>query len=156
MREIIFDCDPGVDDAIAFVMAINSSQINISCIISVHGNTNVDYTTANALKLVEYFNLEIPVFTGSREPISVERIEAEDFHGKDGLGDNRLPMPVITPHNDGVKNLAEYVSKGVDTILATGPLTNIAKAFDEYPDQMAKLKELVIMGGAIYTPGNFI
>jgi inosine-uridine nucleoside N-ribohydrolase len=157
MKRIILDCDPGVDDALAIIMALNSENLILEGITTVYGNSSVEQTTANVLKLMDYFGLNIPVAKGSDKPLKLERIDAKSVHGNDGLGDTNILSKSSSKklYGDAIQFILEKVKSGeVKTIVATGPLTNIATAFQADKESMSLLDELVIMGGAIFQPGN--
>jgi len=157
LKKIILDCDPGVDDALAILLGLNSGKIELEGITTVNGNVGVDQTFLNAHRILDYFKIQIPVAKGARRPLRVAPRHAESFHGKDGLGDSPLLPPGsetrLRSHN-AIDFLIHSVASGLKTIVATGPLTNIALAFEKDPKVMGKLEELVIMGGAIHEPGN--
>lgn len=155
-KKIIIDCDIGVDDAIAIILAMNSPELEIIGITTTHGNTDIEQTTANALRFLDYFNSKIPVVQGSARPMIIEFYDAKTMHGTDGLGNtDMLPYSTRTAQQDAVEFICEKVRSGeVKTIVATAPLTNIAKCFQKYNKVMCGLDELIIMGGAIYEHGN--
>ena len=159
MKNVILDCDPCVDDALAILLALNSDNVGIEGITTVHGNTTLDQTTKNALRVLDYFGrLDIPVAAGASNPLLCEVHNAENVHGKDGLGDVSNIVPYSTRREietPAHQYIIDRVSSGaVKTIVATGALTNIALAFDNNPEVMNTLDELVIMGGAFRHPGN--
>ena len=115
----------------------------------------MDQATINALRIVEYLKVGIPVAKGSAAPLKVKRVDATDFHGKDGLGNCNLPAPTLKAEEDGVEFIARKIEEeNIKIIIATGPLTNIAKAFREYRKAIETIDELVIMGGSILGRGN--
>jgi purine nucleosidase len=157
LKKIILDCDPGVDDALAIVLALNSGKIELEGITTVNGNVGVEQTFLNARRILDYFEIDIPVARGASRPLKVAPIHAESFHGNDGLGDSRLLPPGAKPRpkqKNAVDFLIQSVASGLRTIVATGPLTNIALAFQKDAKVMEQLEELVIMGGAIHEHGN--
>ncbi len=155
-RRIIFDCDPGVDDALALVLALNSGAVEMAGITTVSGNISVGQTTLNACRLLDYLGLEVPVARGAARPLRVAPRHAS-VHGEDGLGDSRL-LPVgstrMVEREAANGFIVRAVESGVRTIVATGPLTNIALAFQKNRKVMERLEELIIMGGAVRAPGN--
>jgi purine nucleosidase len=156
MRDVILDCDPGVDDALALAMALISKRVNIVGLTTVSGNVSVNQTTLNACRLLDYFGVDIPVAKGASKPLKVRPIHAS-FHGNDGLGDSRLISRSSTrkPERGGaVDFILRSLGTGVRTIVAIGPLTNIALAFQKDAKTMNRLEELIIMGGAFDIPGN--
>ncbi len=156
-KRIIFDCDPGVDDALALVLALNSGQVELAGITTVSGNVSVNQTTLNACRLLDYLGQDIPVSRGASRPLKTRPSHAARVHGSDGLGDSSLLPRGSTrrPEREGAAGfIARSVESGTKTIVATGPLTNIALAFRGSPKAMRGVEELIIMGGAIRVPGN--
>ncbi|NVM02538.1 MAG: nucleoside hydrolase [Candidatus Helarchaeota archaeon] len=158
MKKIIFDGDPGIDDALAIMLALQSEEIQLIGITTVAGNVNVDRGTINALSLLEYLKIEnIPVARGSEKPLYKELKTAEFVHGKDGLGNINLPTPEIKPIS---KSAADFLIKTIKkypnevTIVATGPLTNMAEILKIDHEISNYILELIIMGGALKVPGN--
>ena len=156
MAKIIYDCDPGVDDALALLLGLNSREVEFYGITTVHGNVPLEKTTLNVCRILDYLGLDIPVARGMEKPLKAELINAASIHGSDGLGDTGLlPCSSRRPvHDYAVEFMLDGVGKGITTIVATGPLTNISEAFRRNPDVMAKLERLVVMGGAFHMPGN--
>lgn len=157
MRRIVLDCDPGVDDALALVLALNSGRVALEGITTVSGNTAVSQTTRNACRLLDYLGVNVPVARGASRPLKVRPSHAGSVHGKDGLGDSPL-LPSgssrKTESEDAASFIVRSVDSGVKTIVATGPLTNIALAFQKDGKIMGRMEELIVMGGAIRVPGN--
>ena len=92
MRKIIIDCDPGIDDALAIMLAVNSPELEIVAITTVSGNVPSDMGAVNAKKVLRQLNrLDIPVYIGEDAPLREEYIDARDTHGMDGLGESFLP-----------------------------------------------------------------
>ncbi|MEJ2248248.1 MAG: nucleoside hydrolase [Candidatus Lokiarchaeota archaeon] len=158
MKDIIIDCDPGIDDALALILAIKSKVLNVKAITTVMGNSTIKNTTNNTLKLLDLLNIKnIPVYSGARHSLKGEFFGSEDVHGKNGL----IGLDSIFPQQN-VKTekapeiLAKYLknNKNEISIVALGPLTNIAKLIMNYPEVVPYIKELTIMGGAIMCPGN--
>jgi inosine-uridine nucleoside N-ribohydrolase len=154
MKSIILDTDPGVDDALAFLLAFNSPEINVEAVTTVAGN--VDHTKAhiNAKKLLEFLRVtDVPLCGGAIKPLIRTIGNAEEFHGKTGLGKAVLPVPKMetSPFNavEIILRKAENLGKKL-TLVAIGPLTNIASAILADPELPEKVNGLVIMGGAFY------
>lgn len=160
MREIIIDCDPGHDDAIALMLAAGAENLRILGVTTVAGNNVLSQTTANALKVLEYAGArQVPVYAGCAKPMmrALYRRGNESHHGDDGLGGVKLPQAKAEPQEMHavdyiVKTLRESEKK--ITMVAIGPLTNIATALVLAPDIVKKIEQLVIMGGAAMAPGN--
>lgn len=158
-ERVIIDCDPGIDDAIALLLAFASPGIEILGITAVAGNIPLHLTQANARRICEIAGrTDLPVFAGCGRPLLYPtRAGAAEFHGPDGLGATNLPepnMPLQARH--AVDFIIDQVRKapGEITIAVLGPMTNIAAALAMAPDIADKIKRLVFMGGAAFCPGN--
>lgn len=153
---IILDCDPGVDDAIAILLANQIAKFNLRAITTVAGNVEVEKTTHNALRILKLIDAVIPVTPGADKPIVSEQVTAKAVHGKDGLGGVDLPAskqkPSTLPAWDTIYQEAVAFDGDLE-IIAVGPLTNLGLAFQKYADLPRLLKRIVIMGGAA-TGGN--
>tara|TARA_Y100000590_G_scaffold124358_1_gene142266 strand:- start:511 stop:1470 length:960 start_codon:yes stop_codon:yes gene_type:complete len=160
---VILDVDAGVDDALGLVLALISPELTIEAITTVNGNVSVDMSIKNVLRVLSLFpnNETVTVYRGEESPLMKKPFNASNVHGNDGLGD--LGDDYYPPLNwDLVSNkpaptlMVELIENHPDeiTIIATGPMTNVAKALGKYPGSMRKVKEIVIMGGAIRVPGN--
>lgn len=155
--------DGGIDDALALILAMRTDELEVSGITAVSGNVSVDQATINALRVVELVGREnVWVARGLAKPLVRDPIRATSFHGKDGLGDSHLPLPKLKPHkNDALGQLSVELASAQNrelTIIATGPLTNIAAIFKKEPETARRIKEISIMGGAYgltrYGTGN--
>ena len=150
---VILDCDPGVDDAIAFLLAKQLPQLNILAVTSVAGNVGLDRTTYNALGLVEFVGLDVPVYRGAAGPIFRNRVDASEVHGSDGMAGFDLPHVgkevVAVTAWDAIYQYAVEWQRALE-IIAIGPLTNLAMAFTKYADLPKLIKRIVIMGGSTY------
>lgn len=162
MQKVVWDMDPGTDDALALILALKSPEVQVLGITTVAGNGPVEMTSANALRVLEYLGAgSIPVATGAANPLSRPLEDALSYHGRDGLGNCGLPHPKLLPHPakawDFLARLA-LDAPGEITLVATGPLTNVAHAFRLYRELPELLARLVIMGGAYgltpYGKGN--
>lgn len=158
-RALLIDTDPGIDDALAIALALAVPEVDVIGITTVGGNTGLEKTTRNALALLELLGRnDIPVASGYDQPYKKPKIldSAESVHGKDGFGNTDLPLPTTKlASTDSSDFLAKKIneSKNPVTLVAIGPLTNIAHLIDKHPDVVEKLDRLVIMGGAAKT-GN--
>jgi purine nucleosidase len=154
-RKIIIDTDPGHDDVMAIMLAVKSNLFDIQAITTVCGNSSIANTTRNARFVLEVLNrTDIPVFSGARIPLKRPLIKAV-VHGKSGLdGIDPTNKPMLT--GNAVDKILSIVKANPNkiTIVALGPLTNIALAILKDPSTMMKVKEIVIMGGAVKVPGN--
>jgi inosine-uridine nucleoside N-ribohydrolase len=151
--KIVLDCDPGHDDAIALLLALASSEVELLGVTTVHGNQTLEKTTANALKVLEFAGRsDVPVAAGADRPLRREQFVAEYVHGQSGLDGPELPSPnssAVKEH--AVDFLAETVlgtSEPV-TLVPTGPLTNIGLFLARHPEASARVQRIVLMGGAI-------
>jgi purine nucleosidase len=158
-RPIIIDTDPGIDDAVAILLALASPELEVLGLVAVAGNLPLAATLRNALSLVELAGRpELPVHAGCPRPLGPGRTRAESHHGASGLGDLVLPPPKVEPRpRHGVFWLIETLRAAAPksvTLCALGPLTNIAMALVAAPDIADGVAELVIMGGASYGRGN--
>jgi len=162
MRKVVWDMDPGIDDALALILALKSPEVEILGITTVAGNASLEMTTANARRVLEYFEIEsIPVAMGAEHPLTRPLEHALGYHGPDGLGNCGLPPPQLLLHPDKAWDfLARLVLDNPDevTLMATGPLTNVAHGFKLHPELPRHLARLVLMGGAYgltpYGKGN--
>ena len=152
MKKIVLDCDPGHDDAIAILLAGLSDGIDLLGITTVAGNSYLENTTRNALIVSELAGLDVDVYPGSSKPLVRDQILAHDIHGYSGLEGADLPKPTRKPKNvHAVEFMAATIKKnfGDITLVATGPLTNVALFALRYPELVKGIEEIVIMGGGI-------
>jgi len=158
VKRILLDSDPGIDDALAILLALASPEIQLEGIVTVHGNGPVERTTINALSLLELAGRsDIPVARGFSLPLVQPSLLALETHGDSGLGYAKLPVPQIKPQvQHGSDFLIEQImsSPGEYTLVAVGPLTNVAVAIRKEPRIVKALNEIIIMGGAIRHHGN--
>jgi inosine-uridine nucleoside N-ribohydrolase len=155
MIRAMVDVDTGIDDAIALMMALQSPEIEIVAITTVSGNVSARIAGLNTLGILNIMGkqLKIPVMQGAERPLSRKKIvHAEDLHGKKGLGNVNLEYNQALLKKGRISRfisgmLANYRKKEV-SLLATGPLTNIAKAILEDPGIVDSLSRICIMGGA--------
>ncbi|CAM3237278.1 nucleoside hydrolase [Vagococcus fessus] len=158
MKKIIIDCDPGHDDAMALFMAMASSEVEVVGITTSAGNQKPEKTFQNARKLVALANKEeIPVVRGASKPIRRELIIAEEIHGETGLDGAELPNPTVPELEQSANDfLAETLRASEEkiTLIATGPLTNIAIFLLSHPELKEKIEMISFMGGACFG-GNY-
>ena len=157
VTKVIIDTDPGTDDALALLMAMNSPDLEILGLTTVGGNATLADTTRNALRLLEYVDRpNIPVFRGAARPLRGKFHYGYYYHGAAGLG-VRLPSPKRLPRRqrapDYIASEARYLREEL-VLIALGPLTNIALAMKKEPRIRDWVREIVIMGGAVSVPGN--
>jgi purine nucleosidase len=155
-KKVIIDCDPGIDDSLAIILALKSEELEVKGITIVSGNVHGKKGAENALKILkELDRLDIPVYLGECNPIERELITAEDTHGSDGLGESFLPGVEEVTYKEGAVDFILNELKSEDiTVIALGPLTNIAKALERDCVGIRKIKELILMGGAFKSFGN--
>lgn len=152
-RPIIIDTDPGADDALAILLALNSPELDVKALTVVAGNVVVDQGLLNALKLVSLAGrCDVPVARGAGQPLVGTLTTAEFFNGNNGLGDAALPAPACRADPrfaaDLIIQLVHEHPHEI-TLVSIGPLTNIALAVSKDPSMVSLVKEVVLMGGGI-------
>ena len=151
-RKVILDCDPGIDDAFAIAFACGHPGLELCGVTTVAGNVGLDRTTSNALAVLEFLGRPgVPVAAGSPAPLLRPFADARDVHGESGLGSARLPAPRGRPAGaHAVDFLIDRITAapGEVTLVATGPLTNIALAVKREPRLADWVRRFVIMGGS--------
>ncbi|RRO17216.1 nucleoside hydrolase [Saccharopolyspora rhizosphaerae] len=156
VKKVLIDCDPGIDDALALALAQGDPRLEVVGITAVGGNVPLEFTTENALRLRDFYGMTAPVARGAGRPLVREGIDAGNVHGAMGLGDVVLPATAteLDPRH-AVDLIIETLAAapGEISLVATGPLTNIALAVRKEPRIVDWAAEFVIMGGA-YTRGN--
>ena len=157
-KRIIIDTDPGIDDALAILLALASDELTIEGLTVVHGNCSMEQGVTNALSVLELAGREdIPVYEGCELPLVQPSLLAPETHGNTGLGYAQLPPPTTEPAaGHAVDFLMESTlsAPGEITIVAVGPLTNLALAIRREPKIVEAVREVIIMGGAIRHEGN--
>jgi inosine-uridine nucleoside N-ribohydrolase len=156
-RRVIIDTDPGVDDAMAILLALNSPELKVEALTVVPGNVEAAQGLENALKLVSLAGrCDVLVAGGAQHPLNQKLITAQFWHGKNGLAGVELPAPTCKADpRFGPDLIIEMVHKYPHeiTLIPVGPLTNIALAVSKDPGIVPLVKDIVIMGGSI-TGGN--
>ncbi len=149
----MLDCDPGHDDAMAILLAAASPTIDLRAITTVAGNQTVDKTTLNARRVCSVAAIRgVPIAAGRDRPLRRERMVAAEIHGASGLDGVEWDEPSVgTDARDAVDLIIEEATAGTEplTIVAVGPLTNVAEALQQEPAIAARLDRIAIMGGAI-------
>ncbi len=157
-KRIILDSDPGIDDSLAILLALASTEITLEGLSIVHGNSSTEQGTINALSVLELAKAgHIPVYKGCELPLVQPSLLAPETHGEQGIGYAKLSAPLGKPQiQKGCDYLIEKVmsSPGEITLVCIGPLTNIALAIRQEPRIVENVKEVFIMGGAIRHEGN--
>jgi purine nucleosidase/pyrimidine-specific ribonucleoside hydrolase len=169
---VIIDTDPGIDDALALVLALQSPELHVEAITTVSGNVHVDLATRNALTVLNLFppGRHPPVARGADCPLHRPLYTAAHVHGEDGLGElwryrtaDGTPRyqpgrggSRTAPTADAVTSLLDCIRRypGELTLITLGPLTNVAQALQRDPAVMRQLAGVVMMGGAVTVPGN--
>jgi purine nucleosidase len=151
-QKIIIDCDPGIDDALALAFAHGDPGLEVCGITTVAGNVGLDVTTANALRVRDFIGMgDVPVVPGSTRPLLRPPLHARHVHGDTGLGSAKLPEALSGPApGHAVDFLVDTISAapGEITLIAVGPLTNIALALRREPALTSLVRNFVIMGGS--------
>lgn len=158
-RKIIIDTDPGQDDAMAILLALASPELGVLGLTIVAGNVGLEHTQTNARKICELAGRpDIGVFAGCSAPLSRQLITAEHVHGTTGLDGIELPepqMPLQPTHAvDFIIDTLRTQPAHTVSMVAIGPLTNLAQALTRAPDIGPRLREIVVMGGACFEGGN--
>jgi len=168
-KRVIIDTDGGVDDVLALILALCSSELNIEAITTVFGNVPVVQATKNIIRTLDLLCIKRPpvVAMGASSPLNKAHISAQDVHGTDGVGEiYRLKKPGGTPVYPEIsldKDLpcaAEIILSTIKnypsevTLITIGPLTNIAHTISTDPEALKDVAEIIIMGGALEVPGN--
>lgn len=148
---VILDCDPGHDDAVALMLAGKAPEINLLGVTVVAGNQTIEKTTHNALCLCEYLGIDVPVAMGSARPLVKAPVICPQIHGESGL--DGFTFPPLTKKIDPLDAVAWIVKTCLannDVILVpTGPLTNIARALLREPRIKEHISKIVLMGGSV-------
>lgn len=158
MKRVIIDTDPGIDDTAALFLALASPELHVEALTTVYGNGTIADCTRNALLVLETAGRsDIPVYQGVGKPLMAAPTYGSSVHGGDALGDVGIPGPAGTPQaRHAVYELVERVMArpGEITLIALGPLTNVALALSLEPRLASAVAEVIVMGGAVLTHGN--
>jgi purine nucleosidase len=155
-RQILIDTDTASDDAVALIMALRSRDVHVVAITTIAGNVPVEQATRNALYVAELCGSDAPVYSGAERPLLREYVNAEWFHGRDGLGDHGYPAPRARAESlHAVDAIIEAVEANPGIVVVTlGPLTNVALALAKHPALVRNVSRLVLMGGNPCCEGN--
>lgn len=148
---VMIDCDTGIDDAAALILAFASGKMEILGVTTVAGNVDLSHTTDNTLKVLDLIGTDVPVYVGADKPMFRELHTAAEVHGADGLRGIKLPESKRKPQPEAAWDAIyrEAVAhNGKLQLIAVGPLTNLAIAFSKYNDLPGLIERIVIMGGA--------
>ncbi|BFH64377.1 nucleoside hydrolase [Paenibacillus azoreducens] len=161
MRKAILDVDTGIDDALGIMLAMRSGELDVLGITTVNGNVSLETATNNTCKILDLISAEpsISVYPGASRPLMRDRLFEHRVHGQDGLGGalaDMLPTDRVNRDMFGPDFIIEQAKRfpGEVTLIATGPLTNVALALAKHPSLIHELKEVILMGGAVQTYGN--
>ncbi|MDY3248732.1 MAG: nucleoside hydrolase [Candidatus Choladocola sp.] len=152
---ILFDCDPGIDDAVAFAVAAAYPDVfRLHGITTVAGNQTIERVTGNALKLTDFLGMDVKVAQGAEAPLLREIVPAADVHGKTGLGNCVLPE---TDRKTAAECAPEFMYRRICelpegekmVLVPTGPLTNVALLLKAFPDCCDRIDRIVLMGGSM-------
>lgn len=158
MRKVIIDCDPGIDDTLALMLAIKAPELDVVAITTVCGNAPVDIGTKNVIKCLERLDrLDIPIYQGAKQPLKQPFISAQDTHGMDGLGEtnSQISSEKTIEAQDAASFLAQTFAQAAPiSVIALGPLTNMALALQLNPKMGQHMARFVSMGGTYKSHGN--
>src|SRR5713101_1941222 len=149
---MILVVDTGVDDALALALAVRHPAIQLEAVLTTCGNVGLELATANTLRVMDWLGAtDVPVVAGAECPLEAPFVDAAYWHGADGLGGARLPVSQRSALEDAPGYLVERVlaSPGQITLVCTGPLTNLALALRRDPGMAARVRDVVVMGGAV-------
>ena len=148
---VIIDCDPGHDDAMALMLAVASPELELVAVTTVAGNTSLQNTTANAIRVLDVVGRQdVPVAAGADRALIHPARTADEVHGKTGLDGPDLPGPSRAPERlHAVELMARELRKRPLTLIPVGPLTNIALLIATHPELVENIEDIVLMGGAI-------
>lgn len=151
-RPVILDCDPGHDDALAIMLAAASTVIDLVAITTVSGNGGIERVTENALRVCALAGIDdVRVAKGAQHPLVGVAHSAPAIHGDSALDGAELPEPVLTLDAlDAADLMAEIISRATEpvTIIATGPLTNVAHLLNRHPELSSRIEQISLMGGS--------
>jgi purine nucleosidase len=162
-KKVIIDCDVGVDDALALILAFHSPELEVKAITGVNGNVPLDRVFINIQKVLSLIRpQQRPIIAkGADHPLRGEPHYSHSVHGEDGLGEAKIDQregeewwQIFPGRADELIAKMARQYPGEITLIAVGPLTNLALALREDPQGMRQLKEVVVMGGAVRVPGN--
>ena len=167
MKRVIIDCDPGIDDTAAILLALASPELEVVAVTTTYGNASVETCTANACRVLAAAGWsDIPVFMGAGKPLLRPANEgwASHIHGGDGLGGVEIPQDRHSREGGNPEATGKHAALAITeivmaapgelTILALGRMTNVALALSLEPQVAGAVQEIVVMGGAVTVPGN--
>ena len=159
-QKVIIDCDPGIDDSLAIMLALSMpEEIEVVGITVAAGNAPVEMGYGNALKVLKFMGrLDVPVFMGADRPLKRDFVNALDTHGSDGLGESFLPQVPEEEYERQEMNAVQFMQETLQrepvSVIALGPMTNLAILIEKDPSSFGKIQEIVSMGGTFRSHGN--
>ena len=159
-QKVIIDCDPGIDDSLAIMLALSMpEEIEVVGITVAAGNAPVEMGYGNALKVLKFMGrLDVPVFMGADRPLKRDFVNALDTHGSDGLGESFLPQVPEEEYERQEMNAVQFMQETLQrepvSVIALGPMTNLAMLIEKAPSSFGKIQEIVSMGGTFRSHGN--
>ena len=152
---IVIDTDPGIDDALALLLAARWDRCALKAVTTTYGNNSLDATTRNAKHVLGRAGVRVPVLQGAERPLTRALITAKDTHGDSGLGDHTLPPPPpVAPSPSALRDALRAAGEGI-TLITLGPLTNLALALrDDAAFVKSRVARHVAMGGNLDAAGN--
>ena len=159
-KKVIIDSDPGIDDSLAIMLALSMpEEIEVAGITIAAGNAPVEMGYGNALKVLKFMDrLDVPVFMGADRPLKRDFVNALDTHGADGLGESFLPKVPEEEYErqemNAVQFMQETLQREAVSVIALGPLTNLANLIEKDPYAFGRIREIVSMGGSFKSHGN--
>jgi len=157
-KKIVIDCDPGIDDALALMLALSKEDIDLKAVTAIFGNVDVDKAFENIMKVMSLCKIKDipPIAKGADVSLSGAPYRPRFVHGVDGLGNTNLKVPEIDLKPEDATELIKRVFRKdeIDTLVTLGPLTNIAKVLVEEPAIKEDIRQIVLMGGVVYAKGN--
>lgn len=152
-KPLIISTDPGIDDVVALTTALFAPELDVKLIAATWGNVPLKNTLTNTLKLETFLQTKVPVVSGAQRPLLRDQIDASYVHGKSGLAGFDFPEPDYSLLKAGLAAQAihEVVANSSEkvTLMQIGPATDFALYFRQFPEDLPKIEQLVIMGGAI-------
>src|SRR5690625_2592463 len=156
--DVLVDCDTGLDDALALLLLFRVPGVRVHGVTCVNGNVGVDHVTRNTLSVLDVAGApDVPVARGCPQPLASEKVDASWIHGEAGLGSVVLPesdRQLVPDHAVELMHRTLAAAQKPMTLIALGPLTNLAVLLTSYPEVTAKIERLVVMGGSAAAGGN--
>jgi len=157
-QDLLIDCDPGIDDALALLLACGAPELNLIGVTTVAGNRSVEMTADNACRVLDLAGRhDVPVHAGCSHAITMPQARTNTVHGEDGLGGVELPRGRGATGQHAVDVIEQALSSGPAgslTLVAIGPLTNLALAEIKRPGLLKRARRVLVMGGAAFCDGN--